>query len=135
MVMPYPFLSEEWVVEARKIRAEFGPIPTPVENPVRMNLVITEVPWADTLDAHIDTSSGEPDIEQGHIDNPDLTVTLDYETAKSLLVEGNAQAAMNAFMAGKVQVDGDMSKLLALQGTGPFGRADELAARIREITA
>ncbi len=133
--MPYPFLSDEWVAEARRIRAELGPIAAPSENPIRMNLVITEVPWAGSLDAHIDTSGGEPDIEQGHLANPDLTVTLDYGTAKSLLVEGDSQAAMAAFMAGKIQVDGDMSKLLALQGTGPFGRAEELAARIREITS
>ena len=37
-------------------------------------------------------------------------------------------------MAGKVRVDGDMAKLLALQGTAPLGETEELAARIREIT-
>ncbi len=133
--MTFQFLSEEWVVEARRIRAEFGRLSVPAENPVRMNLVITEVPGGNPLDAHIDTSGGEPDIERGHLADPDLTVTLDYETAKALFVEGNSQAAMSAFMAGKVQVDGDMAKLLSLQGTAPLGEAEELAARIREITS
>ena len=41
---------------------------------------------------------------------------------------------MQAFMAGKVRVDGDMSKLLAMQGTSPLGETEELAARIRDIT-
>ena len=35
----------------------------------------------------------------------DLTVTVDYETAKAILVEGNAQAAMQAFMAGRIKIE------------------------------
>ncbi len=133
--MPYQFLSDEWIAEARKVRAEFKNLSAPVTNPVRMNLVITEVPDSDDMDAHIDTSKGEPDIERGHLENPDVTVTLDYVTAKALLVEGNGQAAMSAFMAGKVRVDGDMTKLMAMQGTAPLGETEALASRIREITA
>ncbi len=133
--MAYEFLSDEWIAEARKIRAEFKDLAAPVTNPVRINLVITEVPDGGQMDAHVDTSASEPDIERGHLVDPDLTVTLDYATAKALLVEGNGQAAMTAFMAGKVRVDGDMSKLMAMQGTAPLGETEELAARIRAITA
>ena len=132
--MPFDFLSDEWVAEARQIRAQYKNLAAPIVNPVRINLVVTEVPHSGQIDAHVDTSGGEPDIERGHLEDPDLTVTLDYETAKALLIEGNGQAAMSAFMAGKVRVDGDMSKLLALQGTSPLGETEELAARIREIT-
>jgi len=131
--MPFDFLSDEWVAEARKIRAEFKDLGS-IANQMRVNLIVTEVPGAGAMDAHIDTSGGEPDIERGHLADPDLTVTLDYDTAKALLIEGNGQAAMQAFMAGKVRVDGDMSKLLALQGSSPLGETEELAARIREIT-
>ncbi len=133
--MAYEFLSDEWIAEARKIRAEFQGKTAPITNPVRINLVITEVPTAGQMDAHVDTSSGEPDIERGHLENPDVTVTLDYATAKALLVDANGQAAMTAFMAGKVRVDGDMAKLMAMQGGAPLGETEELAARIREITA
>jgi hypothetical protein len=122
--MPYDFLSDEWLAEARRIRGEYKGLATPNANPVRINLVVTEVPERGKIDAHVDTSSGELDIEHGHLDGIDLTVTLDYETAK----------AMSAFMAGKIRVDGDMSKLLAMQGSGPVGETEELAARIREIT-
>ena len=68
--------------------------------------------------------------------NPDLTVTVDYDTAKAILVEGNPQAGMQAFMQGKVRVEGDMAKLMALQAqpaaTDP--NAAEMAARLRDIT-
>ncbi|MGH8995812.1 MAG: SCP2 sterol-binding domain-containing protein [Acidimicrobiales bacterium] len=133
--MPYQFLSDEWVAEARKIRAEFKGLSAPVTNPLRINLVISEVPDSGSIDAHIDTSGGEPDIERGHLESPDVTVTLDYDTAKALVVEGNGQAAMSAFMAGKLRVDGDMAKLMGMQGTGALCETEELAARIREITA
>jgi putative sterol carrier protein len=133
--MPYQFLSDEWVAEARKIRAEFKGASAPATNPLRINLVINEVPDAGSIDAHVDTTSGEPDIERGHLENPDVTITLDYDTAKAMLVEGNGQAAMSAFMAGKVRVDGDMTKLMAMQGSGALGENDALVARIREITA
>jgi len=132
--VPFDFLSDEWVSEARKIRAEFQGMSPSVTNPVRINLIVTEVPNAGQMDAHIDTSGGEPDIERGHLVSPDLTVTLDYETARALLIEGNGQAAMQAFMAGKVRMDGDMSKLLSMQGPSPLGETAELAARIRQIT-
>ena len=90
---------------------------TPIGHAVRMNLVITDVPFeSGTLAAHLDTSSGELMLDVGHIDSVDLTVTLDYDIAKSILIEGNPQAGMQAFMAGKIKVEGDMAKLLALQG-------------------
>jgi putative sterol carrier protein len=132
--MPYPFLSDEWVEAARSIR-EASPGAT-VPHTVRMNLVVTEVPFGDgTVDAHLDTSSGELVLETGHIDAPDLTVTVDYDTAKAILVEGNPQAGMQAFMAGKVRVEGDMAKLMALQTGPPDPAAQEVATKLREITA
>jgi hypothetical protein len=132
--MPYDFLSDEWLAEARKIRGEYKGLAAPAANPLRMNLVVTEVPERGEVDAHVDTSGGELDIERGHLVGTDLKITLDYETAKALLIDGNSQAAMSAFMAGKIRVDGDMSKLLAMQGTAPLGETEELAARIRAIT-
>ncbi len=120
--MPYPFLSDEWIAEAHKIRAEFRGKTQPIAHTVKMNLVVTEVPFGDghtTLDAHMDTSSGELELDLGHMDEQDLKVTVDYATAKSILVDGNAQAGMQAFMAGKVRVEGDIAKLMALQGARP----------------
>lgn len=140
----YPFLSDEWITEARKIRAEFpapaaGDDAAPVENAVRMNQVITEVPFGSgNLDAHLDTSSGTLEMETGHLEHPDVTVTLDYETAKAIFVDGTLEAGMKAFMDGKVRVQGDMAKLIAaLQQLSPPDPAavDQAQRRIREITA
>jgi putative sterol carrier protein len=83
----------------------------------------------------MDTSSGELELEFGHLADPDLTVTMDYATAKAIIVEGDPGAGMQAFMAGKIRVQGDMTKLMALQQAGePDPAAAEAASRIQAIT-
>ena len=132
----YKFLTEEWVAEAKKIRDDLGADAAPPAHSVRMNQIITEVPFGDgDINAHMDTSSGGVEMDLGHLENPDLTVTLDYETAKAILVDGNPQAGMQAFMAGKIKVQGDMTKLMAMQQGTPDPSAAEIAAKIKEITA
>ena len=133
----YPFLSDEWLDAARKIREEYAGKTPPITHTVMMNLVVTAVPFSDKdIDAHLDTSSGELHLETGHLDAPDLKVTVDYDTAKAILIEGNPQAGMQAFMAGKVRVEGDMAKLMALQAApaATDSTAAEMAGRIRDIT-
>jgi putative sterol carrier protein len=135
-VAQYAFLSDEWLEAAKNIREEYAGQTTPPAHAVRMNQIITEVPFGDgTIEAHMDTSSGEMTMDMGHLENPDLTVTLDYATAKAILVDGNPQAGMQAFMAGKIKVQGDMTKMMALQSGTPDPAAAEIAAKIQEITA
>ncbi|UDY37124.1 SCP2 sterol-binding domain-containing protein [Dermatobacter hominis] len=133
----YQFLTPEWIEEAKRIREQFDTDAAAPAHSVRMNQVITEVPFGDgTVNAHMDTSSGEIEMDLGHLENPDLTVTLDYATAKAILVDGNPQAGMQAFMAGKVKVQGDMTKLMAMQqpGGAQDDTAAKVAAAIQEIT-
>jgi hypothetical protein len=139
-VTQYPFLSDEWVAEARRIRAEFKGKAPEIPVSVRMNQIITDVPFGDgTIEAHVDTSSGELEMETGHLESPDLTITIGYDTAKAILIDGNAQAAMQAFLGGKIKVDGDITKLLALQSAGLSGNTDpaaiEMAKRLQAMTA
>ena len=130
----YPFLSDEWLAAAKEIRESSGTAAT-TPHKVRMNQIITEVPFGEgTINAHMDTSSGEMEMDLGHLDNADLTVTLDYPTAKAILVEGNPQAGMQAFMAGKIKVQGDMTKLMAMQSAPPDASAQEVAKKIQDIT-
>jgi putative sterol carrier protein len=131
----YPFLSDDWLTEARVIRADFNGKGATIEHSIRMNLVIGEVPFGKgTVEAHVDTSSGELVLDTGHIESVDLTVSLDYDVAKAILVEGNPQAGMQAFMAGKIKVEGDIAKLMALQSITPDPAAAEIAARILAMT-
>jgi putative sterol carrier protein len=136
-VPKYPFLSDEWVSEAKKIREEYRGKSPAAAHVIKMNQVITEVPFGGgTIDAHMDTSSGELELDTGHVEGADLKVTLDYGTAKAILVDGNPQAGMQAFMAGKIKVEGDMTKLMAFQAqaAAPDPVGAEIAKRIQDIT-
>jgi len=134
-VEKYPFLSDEWTAEVKRMHDEVVTSPAVTAQSVRMNLILTEAPLGDgTVDAHVDTSSGDLVVDVGHLDSADLTVTVDYATAKAILVDGDAQAAMQAFMSGRIKIDGDLSQLLAMQNAPLDPAHQELARRIRELT-
>jgi hypothetical protein len=124
-------LSDEWIEAARAIREKYlGQVPK-IPFSVRMNQVITKVPFGEgTLHSHIDTSSGELLMDLGHVEKPDLTVTTDYETARLLFLGRDPQAAMQVFLSGKVKVDGDMTKMMVLQSQQ--NQKDELAEKIAD---
>ncbi len=131
----YPFLSDEWMDAAKAIREEYKGKGAPAAHVVKMNQVITDVPFGEgTIEAHMDSSSGEMEMDTGHIEGADVTVTLDYATAKAIFVDGNPQAGMQAFMSGKIKVAGDMTKLMAMQSGAADPVSAELATKIAEIT-
>jgi hypothetical protein len=135
--MPHPFLSEEWITEARIIRAKYeGQVPK-IPITIRMNQIITKVPFGNgDIQSHIDTSSGGFVMDLGHIEKPDLTVTTDYETAHKVFFDQDPQAGMQAFMSGRIKVEGDVSKMLMMPSVMPASDlADQVAAEIRAITS
>ena len=74
----YPFLSEGWTQAAKALREEAGDAGSVVPGSVKMNLVITEVPFGDgNIDAHLDTTAGQLDMDLGHLENPEVKVTLE----------------------------------------------------------
>jgi putative sterol carrier protein len=130
----YEFLSPEWIGAVRDVREQYTTSELPFS--VAMNLVVTDVPFdPGRLDAHVEADSGTVDIDLGHLADPDVSVLLEYETAKSVLVDRDGEAAMAAFMAGKVRVEGDMTKLLAFQSRQLTEDEAALAQAIRDLTA
>lgn len=135
----YEFLSDEWIEAAKAIRDEAGPGVGVPPHKFVMNLVITDVPEGvgigDTFEGHMDTTGDELQMDKGHLDTKDLTVTVAYDIAKAIFVDQNPQAGMQAFMSGKVKVEGDMSKLMAMQSVTPDEASTTVAERIKAITA
>ena len=137
MATAFPFLSPDWMNAARTLRETLPRPDTAPPVAVRMNLVVTDTPFYADVQGHVDTTDGEVIIEDGHLDGPDLTVTVDYETARAIFIDQDAAAAMQAFMGGRIKVDGDLTKMLAMQASAaaPDANAQALADALRDITA
>jgi putative sterol carrier protein len=132
----HEFLSDEWIAAAQAIREQYAGTMSTSPPPMKMNVVITDVPFGEgSMDAHIDTTDGEMSLDIGHVEAPDLTVTVDYATAKAIFIDQDQQASMQAFMAGKIKVQGDMTKMMAMQAAPPDQTQVEMASKIAEITA
>ena len=132
----HPFLSAAWIDAARAIRDEYeGRVGAPPVT-VRMNQVITDGPDG-TIEAHLDTSDGRTRLELGHVADPDLTVTTDYDTARAIFALQDPAAAMQAFLSGRIRIEGDMAKLMMLQASAMQADplATEVAERVKAITA
>ncbi|MEY3558710.1 MAG: hypothetical protein RL374_1416 [Actinomycetota bacterium] len=135
--MSHQFLSESWIEAARDIRHRYsGDVPV-IDVIVRINVITTKVPFGEgSISAYIDTSNGSLEMELGSIEEADLTVTTDYETARKLFVEQDPTASMQAFMAGRIKVEGDITRLMVMQTSLPQTETTEaVAAEIKAITA
>jgi len=134
--MTHLFLSPQWMDAARAIREKYRDQTPKVTMVVRFNQIVTNVPFGEgVVHSHMDTSSGELVMDLGHLDKVDATLTTDYATARTIFVEQDPQKAMEAFLMGKVKVDGDMLKLMAMQTAIPQTELGlVVAAEIRTIT-
>ena len=133
IVATYPFLSDEWFVAVREV-FEARDVEIPPHAELTMNLVVTDTPFGDDRRLHVGAREGKADWGLGHATDADLTLTTDYATAREIFMSGNSQAGMQAFMDGRVKVQGDLTKLMAAQvaGTGPG--APDLADALSAIT-
>lgn len=129
--MPHTFLSESWFAEVEKVRAEIGEIQVPpAMADLKLNIVVTGGPDGDK---EISMQSGE--FKQGLADGAPTKITVPFDVAKAIFVEGNQQAAMQAFMSGQIKVEGDMTRLMAMQGGAPNEQQQQLQTKMKEITA
>jgi hypothetical protein len=135
--MSYPFLSDQWIEAARDIRQKYAHSVPTIEILIRINVVTTKVPFGEgTVLAYIDTSRGVLDMELGSLDGADLTITTEYEIARSVFVDQDPSASMQAFMSGRIKVEGDITRLMAMQTALPQSdEAAQVAAEIKAITA
>jgi hypothetical protein len=130
-VAKHPFLSDDWFTAVESLINENPPEPHGPE--VLVNLIVVETPFGD-CEFHMGSKDGKGGLGRGHEDGADVTLTTDYTTAKDVFVSGNPQAGMQAFMAGKVKVQGDMTKLMAAQASGSPAGGSGLSEQLQELT-
>jgi hypothetical protein len=59
--MPYPFLSAEWIAAAREIREKYEDDAPRIDIPIRMNQIVTKVPFGATWTHRRESSSWTSD--------------------------------------------------------------------------
>ncbi len=126
----YPFLSDAWFDAADKLIREHATAAPPQAN-LLMNLEVTD--GDQKIEFHMGAREGETLFGRGPADGADLTLATDIATAREVFVANNPQAGMQAFMAGKVRVQGDMTKLMMAQSTGG-GPNPALSEALQQIT-
>lgn len=133
----YVFLTDEWMVAARELRARYEDRIPDVTIEVKINQIVTDVPFGDgTIHAYVDSSDGSLELELGQLDDPDVVLTTDYETVKAMVVYQDPAIVMQSFLAGKITVQGDMMQLMAMQAGVAVNEASvEFAEELRAITA
>ncbi|MBM3798667.1 MAG: SCP2 sterol-binding domain-containing protein [Actinobacteria bacterium] len=134
--MTHEFLSDDWMNAARAIRAKYEGQTPKIAASIRINQVITEVPFGSgEVKSFIDTSSGDMQMDLGELESPDAVVTTDWATARAMFALGDQAAAMQAFMSGKIKVTGDMMKLMSMQTAVPQSDITlKIADEIKGIT-
>ena len=135
-----PFLSDEWIAAAQEIystasqRVESSSSPSGPT--IAMNLVIRNAPFREgNVLANVDNRDGIFRIALGTLEEAEVKLTLDYKIARSILLDGDAQVGMRAFLSGKIRVEGNMTKLLALKNATSTPDEEETLDALRAITA
>lgn len=121
--MSLPFLSPAWFDQMQHLREEAsallsanlatgtpysGGLPDAVQQ-ARLNITVIHTAGDKCF------SIRQGDIHPGHLAAADTRITIDYDVACRMFREGDLSAGMQAFMAGQIRVEGNMSVLLMLQ--------------------
>jgi len=112
---PHVFLSPEWIEQAERIYERHRHHVAGRGFPALVvNLVVTGAPFGTgEVEAHTDTTSGDLLVRRGNAADPDLTIGLDYETARSIVVDQDPQLVMEALILGRIRIQGDLVALSA----------------------
>ena len=123
------FLTDDWFATVDKLTAAAGDLNLP---PALANLAINLVVSDAAGNSDLSLDAGK--IQKGLSSNAKTTLNMDGETLRKVFLEFDMAAAMQAFMTGKIKVQGDMSQLMALQTAKPSQEQKNLFKKVLENT-
>ena len=127
------FLSDEWFDAVEALRDRAPAAPEEIAD-VAVNMVVTGGPDGDRM---LHFAQGR--FDRGLVEGAPTTVTVPHRVARSMLVDLDPNAAITAFMAGEIRVEGDITRLMALQSSAgamlaPSPEHLAFIGRVRELT-
>ena len=124
------FLSNEWFDKVDSLTAEAGDLNLPPSLAgMALNMTVTE---SGKDDVNLSLDGGK--IQKGLSSNAKTTLSMDEDTLRKVFLEFDMAAAMQAFMTGKIKVQGDMSQLMALQTARPSDEQKALFQRVLDMS-
>jgi hypothetical protein len=121
------FLSDDWFKKVDEFRAQAGNLNVPEA----LAKITINVKMSDT-NQEFQLKAGE--FVKGLAPDAAATLTLKSDLAKKIFIENDAQAGMQAFMAGELTVDGDVTKIMEVQTIQPSAEQKALIKKIQGIT-
>jgi hypothetical protein len=128
--MSFEFLSDEWFTKVDELIAGAGDLQIPdAMRTAEVNITVKSAKGETKL------FMKEGLFQRGHEPSFTTKLTLDEALARKIFVDGDAAAGVQAFLEGKIQVDGDLAKVVAMQTVEPSEPQKRLTKQIAAITA
>ncbi len=129
--MKFKFLSADWFDKVAELKTAAGDLQVPVAmHDLVVNITVTGTDFGD-----VDIAMASGMIEKGHHPNAPTKLTLPVDLAHRLFIDNDQSAGMQGFMSGQIKIEGDMSKLMAMQTIQPSSAQKALQKQILEVTA
>lgn len=123
------FLTDDWFATVAQLTANAGDLNLPPAlSSLAINMIVTDGDKATEL------SLVAGKIQQGLSDSAKTTLNMDAETLRKVFLEFDMMAAMQAFMTGKIKVQGDMAQLMSLQTARPSQEQKDLFKQVLDMT-
>ena len=115
-------LTQEWFDKVDELTNKAGDLnlPPAIKN-MSINLQVT-----DSDNQEVNAAFYDGTIHQGLKDGALTTLKLDADTLKAIFLDRDMNRAMEAFMSGKIRVEGDMGQLMSIQAASPSAEQKQL---------
>lgn len=124
----YKFLSDTWFIKVAELNATAGDLHLP---PNLAKLIINvSITGGTPINLHLKDGF----LTKGHDSAAVSTISIDDDTLSKIITNNDVNTALEAFMAGKIRIDGGISQVMALQTTKPSQEQKDLYKRILEAT-
>jgi len=126
--MGVKYLSDELFAKIDELTEELNvEIPEQLKA-MKINMTVT----SDDGDVEFALNGGK--VQKGHVEDASTKITVPSTFAYKIFVQQDQAAGMQAFSSGQLKIEGDMSKMMAMQGIQPTESGKLLQEKIKEIT-
>lgn len=124
------FLSDAWFDKVSELTAAAGNLNVPANlASLALNVSVSGAPGG-TVDMCLNGGN----FEKGLNASAPTKLSMPADLLRKIFLEGDQAAGMQGFMSGQIKVEGDMSKLMAMQTARPSEEQKGLLKQILAIT-